>query len=83
MPGGLAGTAQWIDFLCTDISPQTYLNIMNQYRPCGEASRYPELRGSVPLDEYLEVLEAAQKAGMTRLDQGGFRLVERILRRLY
>jgi putative pyruvate formate lyase activating enzyme len=82
MPGGLAGTAEWVDFLEREISPLTYLNIMNQYRPCGEAHKFPELSGSVDLDEYLGVLEAARKAGMTRLDQGGFRRFERILRSL-
>jgi putative pyruvate formate lyase activating enzyme len=79
MPGRLAGTAEWIEFLCREISPRTYLNIMNQYRPCGDAHKYPELSGSVGLAEYLGALEAARAAGMTRLDQGGYRLVERIL----
>jgi putative pyruvate formate lyase activating enzyme len=82
MPGSIAGTAEWVDFLRREISPHTYLNIMNQYRPCGEALKHPELSGSVSFGEYLDVLDAARKAGMDRLDEGGFRLVERILRRL-
>jgi putative pyruvate formate lyase activating enzyme len=82
MPGGLAGTTEWVEFLKNEISPHTYLNIMNQYRPCGEARRHSELRGQVGFEEYLEALQAAQDAGMTRLDQGGFRLAERLMRRL-
>jgi putative pyruvate formate lyase activating enzyme len=82
MPEGLAGTTEWVRFLKNEISPHTYLNIMNQYRPCGEAGRHPELRGQVGFDEYIEALQAAQDIGMTRLDQGGFRLAERLMRRL-
>ena len=37
MPNGLAGTAEIADFIATRISAQTYINIMDQYHPCGRA----------------------------------------------
>lgn len=82
MPGGLAGTREWMEFLAKEISPNTYVNIMNQYRPCGEADRFPELLDRVSGDEYEQALEMARRAGLTRLDDGGKNKAEKVLRRL-
>ena len=43
LPAGLAGTAEVVRFLSQEISPNTYLNIMSQYRPEYNACRFPEL----------------------------------------
>jgi putative pyruvate formate lyase activating enzyme len=68
MPGGLVGTREVMRFLATEISMNTYVNVMSQYRPCGEAHRFPELGRSVTLEEYQEALSMAEQEGIRRLD---------------
>ncbi len=68
LPGGIAGTAQVLAFLATEISRSTYLNLMDQYRPCYHADEYPELRQPVTRDEYREALAIAGRLGLARLD---------------
>ena len=34
MPNGLAGSDRIFKFLAEEVSPATYINIMDQYRPC-------------------------------------------------
>ena len=41
MPGQGEETAAILGFLATEISPSTYVNIMAQYHPCGQAERFP------------------------------------------
>ncbi len=69
LPGGLAGTADVVRFLAEEISPNTYLNLMDQYRPAYRAREYPPLDRRVTADEYAQALELARAAGLTRLDQ--------------
>ena len=69
MPGLGAETAAILRFLAEQISPRTYVNIMAQYHPCGEAERYPELCRGVSGAEYRRALASARALGLTRLDQ--------------
>jgi putative pyruvate formate lyase activating enzyme len=69
MPNGLAGTAEVVDFIATRISAQTYINIMDQYHPCGKALRNPAINRRITNAEFREAMEAALKAGLTRLDE--------------
>jgi putative pyruvate formate lyase activating enzyme len=39
LPGGLAGTADIARFLATEVSPDTYINVMDQYRPAHLVAR--------------------------------------------
>ena len=77
MPEGLAGTQQVMQFIHDEISPSTYVNIMPQYRPCGDLEFTPQLRRSVTRAEFKEALQMAKQAGITRLDdpRWGFRLL--------
>lgn len=68
LPGGLAGTRDIVRFLADDISPDTYLNVMGQYRPCHEAHAFPELARRTSAEEYHEALRMCEEAGLTRLD---------------
>ena len=70
MPGGLAGTAQVMRFLAKEISPHTYVNVMNQYHPCGRALDDPSIHRGLTSEEYGEAVDAAKRAGLTRLDGG-------------
>ncbi|MFZ5906792.1 MAG: radical SAM protein [Nitrospirota bacterium] len=79
MPGGTAGTREIMRFIAQEISPDTYVNIMDQYRPCGNAYRYPPLNRRITPEEYEEALKAAQEEGITRLDNRERRTIFRRL----
>lgn len=68
LPGGLAGTAEIVRFLAEEISRNTYINLMDQYRPCYKACEYPELNRRITSEEYAEAVRLAQEAGLHRLD---------------
>ena len=69
MPGDLKGTREICRFLAEKISPDTYVNIMGQYRPCGRASEFPEIARSLSNEELKEARRLAREAGLSRLDQ--------------
>ncbi len=75
MPDDLAETRKAMRFLATEVSTNTYVNIMNQYRPCGRAHEYPKLDRSVTRDEYTRAIDEALEEGIERLD-------DRVSRRL-
>ncbi|MFH1137222.1 MAG: radical SAM protein [Pseudomonadota bacterium] len=68
MPEGLAGTDKVAGFLA-DLSSETYLNVMGQYRPCGRAGELPELSRPVSAMELELAKNAARRAGLSRLDE--------------
>lgn len=74
LPGGLAGTPEIARFLAEEISPDTYINIMDQYRPCYRARQYPPLDRPITPREYEEAMEAARRAGLHRFDRRQTRL---------
>lgn len=59
LPNGLAGTQKVLESL-KEISPQTYINIMDQYRPYYKAYDYPELSRRIYYKEYQEALNFAK-----------------------
>lgn len=69
LPGGLAGTAKIMDFLAQTLSRNTYVNVMSQYRPCGRAADVPALAATISPAEYDQAVQAAEIAGLTRLDK--------------
>ena len=68
LPHGIAGTGEVLEFLAAEISRNTYLNLMDQYRPHYHADEYPELNRPLTGEEYREALAAAERLGLTRLD---------------
>lgn len=75
MPDYLAGTREVMEFLAGEISTNTYVNVMNQYRPCGRAFEEPDINRAVTRQEYAEALDTVREAGITRLDErAAFRL---------
>lgn len=69
LPGGLAGTREIMRFIAQNISTQSYVNIMSQYRPCGRASEVKGLNASVSPADFKTALQQALEEGITRLDQ--------------
>lgn len=70
LPNRLAGTAEVVQFLAAEISPNTYLNLMDQYRPAYNARQFPKLARPLTPGEFQEALELAHSAGLQRLDRG-------------
>jgi putative pyruvate formate lyase activating enzyme len=66
LPGDLAGTAEVVRFLAEEISRETYLNVMAQYRPEYSACDYPELDRRLTVKEYRDAVKLAAEAGLTR-----------------
>lgn len=66
LPNGLAGSAEVIRFLAQEISPNTYLNLMDQYYPAFNASQFPKLRRRITPQEYTETISLAQSAGLRK-----------------
>jgi putative pyruvate formate lyase activating enzyme len=67
LPAGLAGTEGVVRFLAREISCDTYLNLMDQYRPSYRAHEYPALRRQLQRREFDSAVEAARRAGLRRL----------------
>ena len=68
MPRQVAGTGKIMEFLAKEISPHTYINVMDQYRPCGSADQDEFINRRLTSQEYRNAVDAAIKAGLTRLD---------------
>jgi putative pyruvate formate lyase activating enzyme len=68
LPEGMAGTEQIVRFLRDEISPNTYINVMAQYRPCYRAYNLPPLDRRPTAHEYAEAVRLAKEAGL-RLDE--------------
>jgi putative pyruvate formate lyase activating enzyme len=66
LPDSLANTAEVVRFLSDEVSKNTYLNIMAQYRPEYNACSYPELDRRVTLKEYRDAIDLAARAGLVR-----------------
>jgi len=71
LPNNLAGTDQAIRFLADEISTNTYLNLMDQYRPTYRAHHYPELDRRINQTEFEDAIKMATDAGLSRLDKRG------------
>jgi putative pyruvate formate lyase activating enzyme len=70
LPNGIAGTEEVLRFLAEKISPRTYVNLMDQYRPCYRAGEHPELDRRPTPAELAGALAAARRLGLARLDPG-------------
>ena len=68
MPGDVAGTERIMGFLARDISVNTYVNVMDQYRPCGEAHGDAFVNRRLRSQEFGRAMDAAKEAGLKRLD---------------
>jgi putative pyruvate formate lyase activating enzyme len=74
MPGGVSGTETVLRFLAGEVSRNTYVNIMDQYRPCYRAFEHPPLDRPLRRDEFAQAIAAAERLGLQRLDEHRARL---------
>ncbi len=71
MPGLVEETRAIVEFLAREISPHTYLNLMDQYYPAGLVGRgrYPEIGRRVTREEMERAFRYAREAGLYRFDR--------------
>lgn len=68
MPGGISDSPEAMRFIAEEISRDTYVNIMDQYRPCYKAFEHPPLDRRITRAEYEEAVRAALEAGLRRIE---------------
>jgi len=68
MPNDVPRSIDIIDFLADEISPNTYVNVMAQYRPVYQAREHPDIARYPTMEEIAKVHFHAQKRGL-RLDK--------------
>ncbi|MBT8386298.1 MAG: radical SAM protein [Ignavibacteria bacterium] len=66
LPNNITGSKKVIDFVANEISTNSYLNIMDQYRPTYNAFKYEELNRRITASEYKEVVDYAFSKGLRR-----------------
>jgi putative pyruvate formate lyase activating enzyme len=71
MPNDVAGSASIMEFLADEVSADTFINIMRQYRPSGKVSadNYPEINRRISSQEFQQAFASARQAGLWRFDQ--------------
>ncbi len=70
MPGCLEETRSILRWIASELGPDSYINLMDQYRPAGKVSaeRYPEINRPLSTSEFHEASEIASELGLHRLD---------------
>lgn len=66
MPGGENESKKVFDFIAGELSGETYVNVMEQYRPEYRASEFPEIARPLTGNEYMEAVRSAREAGLSR-----------------
>ena len=71
MPEDIANTQAIMHFLASELSQDTYINIMDQYYPAGKVSRrkYEDINRPTTREEVRQALKAAKEAHLWRIDQ--------------
>jgi putative pyruvate formate lyase activating enzyme len=70
MPGLPEETRSILAWIVQELGPETYVNVMAQYRPAGRVGdeAWPELNRPLEHPEYRAALRVAEEVGLVRLD---------------
>ena len=66
LPNDIAGSKKVIDFVANNISTDSYINIMDQYRPAYNANKYDKLNRKIIPSEFKVVADYAFSKGLKR-----------------
>ncbi len=82
MPNRVAGTREFVQWVADNLSTDTYVNIMAQYRVEHRAYDYEEIDRAITPKEFVEAMEWAEEAGLTNLDERSKVNLQRFKQRL-
>lgn len=68
MPGHLDNTRRVLEWLITHLGPQTYLSLMDQYRPAYRAFARTDIGQAIQPEEYQQAYNMARSMGFQRID---------------
>lgn len=70
MPGCLEETRAILEWIVSELGPETYVNLMDQYYPAGKVNSrsYPEINRRLEASEFRQAREMAHQLGLHRLD---------------
>ncbi len=66
LPNNIAKTERVLTFIKTEISPETYISIMDQYFPAYKALKIKQLNRKVTRTEYQKALDVVQKLSLDK-----------------
>jgi putative pyruvate formate lyase activating enzyme len=71
MPGALDETRAILEWIARELGPESYVNLMDQYRPEGKVnnSMYPEINRRLTRAEFRAAQQMATDLGLRRLDE--------------
>ena len=71
MPGALDETRAILEWIAREIGPDTYVNLMDQYRPAGKVAgeQYAEINRRLTAAEFRAAQKMAADLGLRRLDE--------------
>jgi putative pyruvate formate lyase activating enzyme len=72
MPDALPDTQAIMRWIAAELGPESYVNVMSQYRPAGQVGRNPRyeaINRPISSEEYTAAVRAATDAGLSRLDR--------------
>ena len=72
MPGLLEDTGEIVRWLASELSPDTYLNVMDHYYPAWKAktdAKFSSINREIRGREFEQALAYAREAGLWRLDR--------------
>ncbi|MEW6621569.1 MAG: radical SAM protein [Bacillota bacterium] len=64
LPKGLSGTKEIMEFIATNLSPRTFVNVMRQYYPHYKAIYHRDINRPVTQREFEEAVKYAKDAGL-------------------
>jgi len=68
MPDNIAGTDRFVQWVARELSPETRVNIMAQYRPMHRAFDYPEIARRITPEEWERAITWGKDAGLQYLN---------------
>ncbi len=68
MPNNIACSKGIIDFLANEVSGNTFVNVMEQYRPTFKAHKFPEINRPLTYHEFNKVYKYAKDRGLRLAD---------------
>ena len=64
LPNNIAGTDRFVRWVAEELSPRTYVNLMDQYRPEHRAFDHPDISRRISAEEWRQSLTWARDAGL-------------------